>query len=163
MLFPRQLALVGTLGAVAVAALPIWAAPAVTQGTATPLRAVLVLVRPFSTPDAAQGACNALTGQVASCPVTPRLRYRLQHPVRQRENGNLVCRCQNPPRRVRAAQTDRNPFVAHVDTRWVYGASLAYTITFVVARQDDGWRVDDAYCAGRPQTSVYNPPAGPCA
>ena len=33
---------------------------------------------------------------------------------------------------------------------------------FVVGRQDDGWRVDDAYCAGRPQTSIYNPPAGPC-
>jgi pimeloyl-ACP methyl ester carboxylesterase len=39
--------------------------------------------------------------------------------------------------------------------------STAYTITFVVGREEDGWRVDHAYC-GRPQTSIYNLPTGPC-
>lgn len=168
----RRATLIGSLGAAALLVLSLPAAPTLASGTVipapasgagTPLQAVLALVRPFSTPGTTQGACDALGGQVAACPVTPRLRYRLQHPVRYQENGNLVCRCQNPPRSVRSTQRDRNPFVAHVDTRWVYGASRAYTITFVVARQDDGWRVDDAYCAGRPQSSIYNPPAGPCA
>jgi hypothetical protein len=116
-------------------------------GTATPLQAVLALVPPFSTQGPALGTCNALGGQVAACPVTARLRYRLQHPVRPQENGNLICRCQNPPRGMRVARTDRNPFVAHVNTRWVFGASRAYTITFVVARQDAGWRVGNTYCS----------------
>jgi hypothetical protein len=102
-------------------------------------------------------ACNALRGQALACPITARLRYRLQHYIRYVETANLVCRCQNPPRAVRWMQTDNNGFVAHVNVRWMYGATNSYTITFVVARQDDGWRVDDAYCAGRPQTSIYNP------
>ena len=113
-------------------------------------------------PAPAQGACAALGGQGAACPVTPRLRYRLQRPVRYQQIGNLVCRCRNPLRGVRAAQTGRNPFVARVDTRRVCGAPRAYAITFIVVRQDDGWRVDDAFCACRPQTSIYNPLAGPC-
>ncbi len=78
---------------------------------------MLALVRPFSTPGAAQGACNALTGQVAACPISARLRYRLQHPLRLRENGNLICRCQTPPQAVRAALMSSTPFVARVDTR----------------------------------------------
>lgn len=135
-------------------------ATAVSTGAATPLAAVAALVGPMATPES-RAACQAISGQVAACPITPRLRYRLQHYTRN-ENGNLVSRGQNPPRAVRYAQRDNNGFVARVDTRWAYGASNAYTITFVVARQDDGWRVDDAYCAGRPATSIYNPPTGPC-
>jgi hypothetical protein len=90
-----------------------------------------------------------------------RLRYRLQH-YHRGENGNLVCRCQNPPRALRWRQTDTNGFVAHVSTQWLYAASTAYTITFVVGREEDGWRVDHAYC-GHPQASIYNPLTGPCA
>jgi hypothetical protein len=138
------------------------AAPAAVPGTATPLQAVITLVRPFLSPGPGTNACNALTGRIRSCPISARLRYRLQH-YQRGENGNLVCRCQNPPRALHWTQTDTNGFVAHVSTRWLYGASSAYTITFVVGREEDGWRVDDAYCGGRPQTSVYNPPTGPCA
>jgi hypothetical protein len=125
-----------------------------TTGTATPLRAVMALIAPFYSPAAGHNACNALTGRGGTCPVTPRLLYRLEHPMRFKENGNLVCRCQNPPRSVRWAQVDDNGFVAHVNVRWVYLAANSYTITFVVARQDDGWRVDDASCAGDPRTSI---------
>ena len=153
--------------AITAATLPLFpgvalAAPAAVTGTATPLQAVITLVRPFITPGPFSGACNALSGRVLACPITARLRYRWQHSLRV-ENGNLVCRCQNPPRAIRWNLTDNNGFVAHVSTRWVYGATNSYTITFVVGREDDGWRVDDTYCAGHPQTSVYNPPTGPCA
>jgi hypothetical protein len=123
----------------------------------------VALIAPFSNPAAGPNACNALTGRVGTCPITPRLLYRLAHPIRFKENGNLVCRCQNPPRAVRWMQTDNNGFVAHVNVRWMYLATNSYTVTFVVARQDDGWRVDDAYCAGDPTTSIYEPPTGPCA
>jgi hypothetical protein len=134
-----------------------------TTGTATPLRAVMALIAPFYNPAAGHNACNALTGRVETCPITPRLLYRLEHPIRFKENGNLVCRCQNTPRVVRWAQVDDNGFVAHVNVHWMYLAANSYTMTFVVARQDDGWRVDDAYCAGNPTTSIYEPPTGPCA
>jgi hypothetical protein len=133
------------------------------KGTATPLRAVVALIAPFSNPAAGHNACNALTGRVATCPITPRLLYRLEHPIRFKENGNLICRCQNPPRAVRWMQTDNNGFLAHVNVHWMYLATNSYTVTFVVAHQDDGWRVDDAYCAGDPTTSIYEPPTGPCA
>jgi hypothetical protein len=123
----------------------------------------VALIAPLYNPAAGHNACNALTGRVGTCPITPRLLYRLEHPIRFKENGNLVCRCQNPPRAVRWAQVDDNGFVAHVNVRWMYLAANSYTITFVVARQDDGWRVDDAYCAGNPTTSIYEPPTGPCA
>jgi hypothetical protein len=87
------------------------------MGTATPLRAVVALIAPFDNPAAGHNACNALSGQVRTCPITPRLPYRLEHPIRFKVNGNLVCRCQNPPRAVRWAQTDSNGFVAHVNVR----------------------------------------------
>src|SRR5438128_10856083 len=87
------------------------------MGTATPLRAVVALIAPFYNPAAGHNACNALTGRVGTCPVTPRLLYRLEHPMRFKENGNLVCRCQNPPRAVRWAQVDDNGFVAAVTVR----------------------------------------------
>jgi hypothetical protein len=123
----------------------------------------VALIAPFYNPAAGHNACNALTGRVRTCPITPRLLYRLEHPMRFKENGNLVCRCQNPPRAVRWAQVDDNGFVAQVNVRWMYLAANSYTMSFVVARQNDGWRVDDAYCAGDPKTSIYEPPAGPCA
>lgn len=135
---------------------------ATTTGAATPIQAVATLLAPFAAPGPPRGACDAVTGRVQGCPITPRLRYRLEH-FQAGENGNIVGRTQNPPRSLRWAQIGNNGFVARVNTRWDYGASNSYAITFVVARQDDGWRVDDAYCAGRPQTSIYNPPAGPCA
>ena len=136
------------------------ASRAASTGSWTPVRAVAALVGPMATPGS-QAACQVISGEVEACPITSRLRYRLAHYQRD-ENGNIVSRAQNAPRAIRYAQGASNSFVARVDTRWVYGASEAYTITFVVVRQDDGWRVDDAYCAGRPATSIYNPPVGPC-
>lgn len=156
-------ALLLTLAVVALALAPGMAFAATRSAAAapTPVQAVTTLLAPFARPGGSHGACDALTGHVLACPITARLRFRLRQ-YRQGENGNLVCRCQNPPRGIRWVQTGNNGFVARVDTRWLYGASTSYTITFVVAREDDGWHVDDAYCARRLQTSIYNPPAGPC-
>ena len=100
---------VGTLGAAALTLLPLPAAAAPASGTATPLQAVVTLLRPFYSGVAGNAlACNANRGQVLACPITARLRYRLEHTIRFKENGNLVCRCQNPPRAVRWMQTDNN-------------------------------------------------------
>ncbi len=108
-------------------------------------------------------ACNPAqvkTGGARACPVTPRLAYRLNHPD-QPANGcpggctlEPISRAQNVAIRILIAQRDANAWVAHVDTRWVYGQD-AYTITVTVVRRPVGWQVDDLFCAGRPGTTLY--------
>ena len=133
-------------------------------GAATPEAAVSTLIKALQDPAATGVACNALTGQVDDCPITARLRTRLQNPVAG-ENGNLVSRSQNPPSAVSVAviylDSETNPRIAHVNTKWEFGTSF-YVITFVVVKQADGWLVDDSYCAGSPETSIYNSPVAPC-
>jgi hypothetical protein len=136
---------------------PAGASAQVAAGLATPVQAVAVLLESFYRP-LAQSTCQAITGRYAHCRITARLRYRLQHPDRVPGTVNPLCRCQNFIPAIRWAQVDNNGFVAHVNTLWP--PTLA--ITFVVARQDDGWVVDDNYCAGRPATSLYHIPIGPC-
>lgn len=136
-------------------------ASAASAGGATPIAAVVAVFGAFSGAPA-QANCAPVSGRVAGCPITARLRYRLEHAS---ENGNILCRCQNPPRTIRWALQDANPFVAHVATRWYYGPTTgrpAYTLIVTVAREADGWKVDESTCAGRPATSIYQPPAGPC-
>lgn len=136
------------------------AAP-VAAGAATPEAAVSTLIKALQDPAATGVACNALTGQLDDCPITARLRTRLQNPTPE-ENGNLVSRSQNPPSSVAVTLVDSDGQTARVNTKWEYGAS-SYTITFVVVKGADGWLVDDSYCAGNPQTSIYNSPVGPCS
>lgn len=127
----------------------------------TPIAAVIAVFGSFAGAPARVN-CDPVSGKVASCPITARLRYRLE---RANENGNILCRCQNPPRTIHWALQDANPFVAHVATRWYYGPTTgrpAYTLIVTIAREADGWKVDDSICAGRPTTSIYQPPAGPC-
>lgn len=136
-------------------------AAALAAGTATPEEAVSALVKPFYTPGAGGGTCDAVTGKVDGCPVTTRLLDRLQHPDSGPGSGNIVGRTQNPPQSVSISLLDNNGQTSRVNTRWQYGSS-SYTITFVATKQADGWAVDDSYCAGHPETSIYNAPTGPC-
>jgi hypothetical protein len=143
------------------AALPV-TRTAASPGTTTAVQAVAALLAAFTKPSVSH-ACDAVRGAVDACPITPRLRYYLQHPPRTAGGGaNLVCRCQNPPRFIHWQQRDNNGYQAHVTTLWTYGAGAKPNITFVVARQAPGWSVDDTYCAGRPETSLFVIPAGPC-
>ncbi|MBV9278944.1 MAG: hypothetical protein JOZ41_02585 [Chloroflexi bacterium] len=125
-------------------------------GAATPVKAVSQLLAGFTMHRNA--ACNPVVGRLAACPITPRLRARVQH---ARENGNILCRCQNPPTSVGISLADNNGRVAHVNSRWSYAAN-SFVMVWVVLHQAGGWLVDDSYCAGRPATTIYKKPAGPC-
>jgi|GEM_PF-3462860 len=130
-------------------------------GAATPEAAVSTLIKTLHDPTASGAGCNALTGRVDDCPITAKLRARLQKPA-PGENGNIVSRSQNPAQSVAVTLVENDGQTARVNTRWEYGAG-SYTITFVVVKEADGWLVDDSYCAGNPQTSIYNSPVGPCS
>lgn len=128
------------------------------QAAATPEQAVATLLEPFYNPAAGTGACDAVSGQFAACPITARLRDRLEHAT---ENGNIVSRSQNPPRSVTINPIHNDGQMAHAATIWDYGNS-SYSITFTVVKQDDGWLVDDSFCTALPTSSIYNAPTGPC-
>lgn len=128
------------------------------SGVSTPEQAVRSLVEPFYNPAAGSNACNAVSGQLAACPLTTRLRARLQGAT---ENGNIVSRSQNPPRGVAIMPIKSDGQIAHVASVWNYGSS-SYSITFTVVKQDSGWFVDDSFCSADPSSSIYNPPTGPC-
>lgn len=133
----------------------VWAQTAF--GASTPEQAVTTLVEPFYNPAAGSNACNAVTGRFAACPITVRLRARLEGAT---ENGNIVSRSQNPPRRVAIMPTKSDAHVAQVATVWDFSSS--YSITFTVVKQEGGWLVDDSFCSAEPSSSIYNPPTGPC-
>lgn len=140
---------------------PISAASAQTQtvsGASTPEQAVTTLLEPFYSPSAGSSACNAVSGQLAACPITARLRQRLEQAT---ENGNIVSRSQNPPRGMAIKSIKNDGQTAHVATVWDYGGT-SYSITFTVVKQDSGWLVDDSFCSADPASSIYNPPTGPC-
>ena len=155
------------LGTIVLCLLTVAAVAAQAAGAAGPSEAVQTLVRSLASADAPQAGCNTLTGQVADCPVTARLRARLQSPLPGVETGNLISRSQNPPSAVEVAAVKlaEGATEAQVNTRWQYGTSgnqSEYSITFVVRKEAGGWLVDDSYCLGNPGTSIYNPPVGPC-
>ena len=164
---PSYHALAAVLSAVVLCLVSVGAVAAQAGGATSPAEAVRALVRPLAGAES-PGGCNTLTGQVGDCPVTARLRTRLQNPQPGVETGNLVSRSQNPPRAVEVAEVKlpADATVAQVNTRWEYGTSaqrFEYTITFVVRQEAGGWLVDDTYCLNDPGTSIFNPPTGPCA
>jgi LPXTG-motif cell wall-anchored protein len=146
----------------AVLLLPVTAASAQTaSGASMPEQAVTTLLEPFYNPAAGSNACNAVSGQLATCPITAGLRQRLEGAT---ENGNIVSRSENPPRGVAITPVKSDGQTAHVATVWDYGASAgsSYSITFIAVKQDGGWFVDDSFCSAEPSSSIYNPPTGPC-
>ena len=162
-MFIRQVKLLSlALAASALLLLPLSAGAAPNAvGASTPEEAVSIIVAPFYTPGQNDAACNALTGKLDGCPLRPRLLDRLQHPIVGVETGNLISRSQNPPQTVRVSLIDNDGSMAHVDTRWDFGAGY-YSITFVVIKEAGAWNIDDSYCTGHPQTSIYQSPTGPC-
>lgn len=65
-----------------------------------------------------------------------------------------ICRCQNTVSTVRYYMDSDNGKVARI-TAVIKFYLRAQRITFVVLHSPDGWRVDETYCAGRPETSIY--------
>jgi hypothetical protein len=137
---------------------PTLTATSTIVAAATPLEAVETLLKPFYSQGASSSTCNALSGKFEGCPITARLLNRLKNAT---ENGNIISRSQNPPQNITLSLVDNDGQTAHVNTTWHIGTG-SYTITFVVVKVADGWQVDDSYCAGQPDTSIFSPPTGPC-
>src|SRR5947209_3381023 len=120
---------------------------------ATPRTAVLAIIRPFFQQSAQSAACNALTGRLVACPVTPRLRAAAARELQwerkhtQGGNGNEFCRCQNTPLRV-VVSTVNGPYTtasgrfAQVKTVWYWG-SRPTSITWATRHVPEGWQVDN--------------------
>jgi hypothetical protein len=154
-------------GALVLSLLAVAAVAAQAAGAASPSAAVRTLVQSLATANTPATGCNTLRGQVDDCPITARLRTRLQSPIPGVETGNLISRSQNPPSTLDVAEVKlaEGATVAQVNTRWQYGPSdnaVEYTITFVARKEAGGWLVDDAYCQNDLSTSIYNAPTGPC-
>ena len=154
------------------AAAPRGGQPAV-AGTSTPVQAVASLLKGYVYRQAARQRLARLAGPrfptcrpvppeggITPCPVTPRLRYRLNHPDRPAPGclgsctPDAICRCQNTAINIIMRSLDNNGLVAHIHTRWGYYQS-ALRLTFTVLHGYGGWLVDDVYCTGRPDTTVY--------
>jgi hypothetical protein len=129
-----------------------------TSAASSPQEAVETLLKPFYVQGAPTPTCNALSGQFAGCPITARLLNRLRT---ANENGNIISRSQNPPQDVTYTLLDNDGQTSHVNTSWHF-ASSSYAITFTVVKVPEGWQVDDSFCTGQPDTSLFNLPAGPC-
>lgn len=120
----------------------------------TPRQAVSILLA--SVTRRVHGSCHPFSGTaspastVATCPITPRMRHALLHPAGP---GNLLCRCQNPPRRIVILGTMTLNRV-YVEGYFDYGPN-SFVITYVVVHRPRGWLVDDMFCLRHPETSVY--------
>jgi hypothetical protein len=146
------------------------AAPgAAAQVTAqTPQQAVLRIIRPFYDQSAQHAACNPVTGKLAACPLTSRLRAAVARELQWERthtkggNGNVFCRCQNTPRRVVITGILRHPGKPEVTTVWYWGPGPV-NINYVTVHVAGGWQIDNSYCAGYgPKTDLYHIPVRPC-
>lgn len=107
-------------------------------------------------------ACKASQGNYSHCPMTGRLKKRANELGKLQ--ANPICRCQNTAQSITMSFAHRMGSRATVDTTWRYGPGSKESITFVAVRASGmaGWQVDDSYCTGQPNTSLYKPPKGPC-
>jgi hypothetical protein len=98
-------------------------------------------------------SCDNLVDR--ECPFTERLQARVADP-----NVDM-CRCQNSSttREIEPLQGRRSDGGGIVRVS-VFNGGLVHDLV-VVRSPDGGWLVDDEYCAGRPDTSIYEY-AGPC-
>lgn len=139
---------------------------------ATPRAAVMTLIRPFFNRSAQAAACNGVTGKLAACPITPRLRVALARELQwERQhtrggNGNVFCRCQNTPKRVviaavKAPYTNGSGQFAEVRTVWYWGSGRI-NISWVTRHVAGGWQIDNNFCSGYPKKDLYHNPVGPC-
>ena len=154
-------AVAAALTAALLAAVPVMASGSV---NGTPVEAVRTVVNGPLTDTVCRGwtwtGTRSSDNGNAGCPITPRLRAWLsRHP----EGGDLcpprgctgtliygmnpICRCQGVSG-FTFRLLSRSP--ARATVLWVQRH-----LVFVVLPSHGGWLVDDTYCKGRPQTTIY--------
>ncbi len=106
-------------------------------------------------------------GNLASCPVTDRLRARVEQlshtPANQPGPLAQFCRCQNGASGMSVtSEADESGGVAHVVLD--YGGSFTSKIDLIIVRQPDSrLLLDDTQCTGRGAgTSLYAPTMAAC-
>jgi hypothetical protein len=112
------------------------------------------------------GPYPAGCGDLAACPVTDRLRARVQELSRPTGGPGPVvefCRCQNGASGMSVtSEPGGSGGVAHVAL--VYGPTYKSRIDLLIVRQPDGrLLLDDTRCTGRgAETSIYAPALAAC-
>jgi len=143
---------------------------------ASPVQAVRALLHSYVyTPSGHPGmvvaqafrGCEPTQGRLKACPLTARLQNRLRHPD-PITNGCLgsctldpFSRAQNTTVRIAITVASNNGRRAVVNTRWTFYRGK-WALTYTVVRNALGWQVDDSYCTGHPDTTIYRVPVGPC-
>jgi hypothetical protein len=113
------------------------------------------------------GANPAGCGPIAACPITQRLRARVDELSRPQPNGPggavQFCRCQNGGSGLRvASEVTDSGGIAHVVVVYGGGHDIALDLIFVRA-PDAGLLLDDTQCTGRgSSTSLYAPTLAGC-
>lgn len=146
---------------IVVAALAAGAAPSVLangHGAATPVEAVTILARGTTPQGPVRAGCSSIQRTYRDCPVTDRMLQRLEQGS-QAAFGEPVSRGsgQDLNSGVRVTEIDNTGDVALVNAGMESGLPTV-TLTFVVRNQGGQWLVDDSYCAGQPETTIYSGP-----
>ena len=125
---------------------------------ATPVEAVTILVSGGTPQGPVRSGCGLGQRTYRDCPVTDRMRQRLEQGS-QAAFGEPVSRGsgQDLSPRISVAEIERSGDVALVNAGFEGGVATV-TITYVVRGQGGTWLVDDSYCAGRPETTIYTQP-----
>lgn len=91
--------------------------------------------------------CDTLAN--AECPLTARLRQRVDS-----DSFVNLCRCQNASgTREIEPLSERLEDGGGIVRVVLYEGNTSYDL--VVVADDSGWLLDDQYCSGRPETSIY--------
>ena len=111
--------------------------------------------------------CFPSGGHVRACPLTTRFLNRLRHPD-PRPKGCLggctldpVSRAENTTYWIALTVVGNNGTTAVVNTRWSFDQGK-HRLTYTVLRTEFGWQVDDSYCTGHPETTMYRVPVRSC-
>ena len=148
------------LGLLVVAALVVTGGAVYGSGheAATPVEAVTILVSSGTPQGPVRSGCEPTRRTYTACPVTDRFLQRLEY-LSQAAFGEPISRGsgQDLSPSVRVAEIERNGDVALVDAGFEGGVSTV-TLTYVVRGQGGTWLVDDSYCAGKPETTIYGAP-----
>ena len=117
------------------------------------LNAVVEQVFPAIPSGVAYGYCGPNQASREACPYSTRLKARLSTLT----SANF-CRCQNGSS-TREYTVQPSPTGGRA-TVTQFGGSQVLELTII--REAGRLVVDDQVCAGRPATSIYNDPVGPC-
>ncbi len=125
---------------------------------ATPVEAVRILVSGGTPQGPVRSGCELTRRTYQTCPVTDRFLRRLER-LSQAAFGEPISRGsgQDLSPSVRVTEIENTGTAALVNAGFESGLPTV-TITFVVRGQRGQWLVDDSYCAGRPETTIYAAP-----